>query len=78
MRVDQYDSSIGASGNCKQTAVTRGAFLFSFYKWRCNFLGYVHTEPVPNGSDPKIVPDRPFVHTGPANRCGEFPSCPVV
>ena len=31
-------------------------------------LGYVHTGPVPNGSDPKIVPDRPFVHTGPANR----------
>ena len=30
--------------------------------------GYVHTGPVPNGSDPKIVPDRPFVHTGPANR----------
>ena len=38
MRVDQYDSSIGAGGNCKQTTVTRGAFLFSFYKWRCNFL----------------------------------------
>ena len=32
------------------------------------YLGYVHTRPVPNGSDPKIVPDRPFVHTGPANR----------
>ena len=31
-------------------------------------LGYVHTGPVPNGSVPKIVPDRPFVHTGPANR----------
>ena len=30
--------------------------------------GYVHTGPVPNGSDPKLVPDRPFVHTGPANR----------
>ena len=30
--------------------------------------GYVHTGPVPNGSDPKIVPDRPFVHTGPADR----------
>ena len=31
-------------------------------------LGYVHTGPVPNGSDLKIVTDRPFVHTGPANR----------
>ena len=28
----------------------------------------VHTGPVPNGSDLKIVTDRPFVHTGPANR----------
>ena len=27
-------------------------------------LGYVQTGQVPNGSDPKIVPDRPFVHTG--------------
>ena len=30
-------------------------------------LGYVHTGPVPNGSDLKIVTNRPFVHTGPAN-----------
>ena len=29
--------------------------------------GYVHTGLVPNGSDLKIVTDRPFVHTGPAN-----------
>ena len=31
-------------------------------------LGYVHTGPIPNGSDLKIVTDRPFVHTGPAHR----------
>ena len=31
-------------------------------------LGYVHMGPTPNGSDLKIVTDRPFVHTGPANR----------
>ena len=38
------------------------------FKAATSFLGYVHTGPVPIGSDTKIVPDRPFVHTGPANR----------
>ena len=41
---------------------------YSEKKKKVGELGYVHTGPVPNGSDPKIVPDRPFVHTGPANR----------
>ena len=33
-----------------------------------SILGYVHTGPVPNGSNLKIVTDRPFVHKGPADR----------
>ena len=42
--------------------------LFSISVIGIYSIGYVHTGPVPNGSNVKIVTDRPFVHTGPANR----------